>query len=100
MAVPMKGAVSVVSCHRGEVSTAFDRLNKYFGINNMHVIGSRYWNQTHRFTPEDTRKGEKCLQTIRSLTRNIAWLLKNMQVGKAQGIQPPEYEKRINTNLI
>lgn len=95
-----KLAASVVSCRRGGASAAFDRLNKYFGISNMHVVGSQYWNQVHGFTPEDVRKDEEGLQTMRSLAQNMAWLLKNVQVGKAQGVQPPEYEERINTNFI
>lgn len=84
----------------GQLCAFLDRLNKYFGISNMHVVGSRYWNQVHGFTPEDVRKDEEGLQTMRSLAQNMAWLLKNVQVGKAQGVQPPEYEERINTNFI
>ena len=51
-----KLGAAVVSCRRGGASAAFDRLNKYFGISNMHVVGSQYWNQVHGFTPEDVRK--------------------------------------------
>lgn len=95
-----KLGAAVVSCRRGGASAAFDRLNKYFTICNMTVVGSQYWNQVHGFTPEDVRKDEEGLQTMRTLAQNIAWLLKNRDAGKAQGIFAPVYEARINTNFI
>ena len=72
-----KLAASVVSCRRGGASAAFDRLNKYFGICNMHVVGSQYWNQVHGFTPEDVRQDKEGLQTMRTLAQNIVWLLRS-----------------------
>lgn len=95
-----KLGAAVVSCRRGGASAAFDRLNKYFTICNMTVVGSQYWNQVHGFTPEDVRKDEEGLQTMRTLAQNMAWLLKNKNAGKAQGISAPVYEARINTNFI
>lgn len=95
-----KLAASVVSCRRGGASAAFDRLNKYFGISNMHIVGSQYWNQVHGFTPEDVYRDKEGLQTMRTLAQNMAWLLQNIQNGKLQGIQPPQYEKRIATHFI
>ena len=95
-----KLGAAVVSCRRGGASAAFDRLNKYFTICNMTVVGSQYWNQVHGFTPEDVRKDEEGLQTMRTLAQNMAWLLKNRDAGKRQGISAPIYEARINTNFI
>lgn len=95
-----KLAASVVSCRRGGASAAFDRLNKYFGISNMHIVGSQYWNQVHGFTPEDVYRDKEGLQTMRTLAQNMAWLLQNIQNGKLQGIQPPQYEKRVATHFI
>ncbi|MBQ7412971.1 MAG: flavodoxin family protein, partial [Alphaproteobacteria bacterium] len=46
-----KLAAAVVSCRRGGATASFDRLNKYFTINKMQVVGSQYWNQVHGFTP-------------------------------------------------
>lgn len=51
-----KLGAAVVSCRRGGASAAFDRLNKYFSICNMHIVGSEYWNQVHGFTPEDVKR--------------------------------------------
>lgn len=66
----------------------------------MHTVGSQYWNQVHGYTPDDVRKDEEGLQTMRSLAQNMAWLLKNMQAEKEQGLQPPVYEERIDTDFI
>ncbi|MDO4732912.1 MAG: flavodoxin family protein [Bacillota bacterium] len=95
-----KLGAAVVSCRRGGASAAFDRLNKYFGISHMHTVGSQYWNQVHGFSPEDVRKDEEGLQTMRSLGQNMAWLLRNMEAGRAEGIPAPEYEARISTHFI
>lgn len=95
-----KLGAAVVSCRRGGASAAFDRLNKYFSISNMNTIGSQYWNQVHGFTPQDVRKDEEGLQTMRTLAQNIAWTLKNMQAGKMQGVAFPQYEKLLRTNFI
>ena len=51
-----KLAASVVSCRRGGATSAFQRLNQYFAMNNMFLVGSQYWNQVHGFTPEDVRQ--------------------------------------------
>ena len=95
-----KLGAAVVSCRRGGASAAFDRLNKYFGMNNMHIVGSQYWNQVHGFTPEDVRRDEEGLQTMRTLAQNMAWLLKSIEAGRAQGVPFPQYEERIATHFI
>lgn len=95
-----KLAASVVSCRRGGASAAFDRLNKYFGICNMHIVGSQYWNQVHGFTPDDVRKDKEGLQTMRTLAQNMTWMLKNIQAGKEQNIPFPQYEERMRTHFI
>lgn len=95
-----KLAAAVVSCRRGGASAAFDRLNKYFTISNMNVVSSQYWNQVHGKVPEDVRKDKEGLQTMRTLARNIIWNLKNMEAGRAAGVEPPEYEAKEYTNFI
>lgn len=95
-----KLAAAVVSCRRGGASAAFDRLNKYFTISNMNVVSSQYWNQVHGKVPEDVRKDEEGLQTMRTLAQNIIWNLKNMEAGRAAGVEPPEYEAKEYTNFI
>lgn len=95
-----KCAAAVVSCRRGGASAAFDRLNKYFTICSMNVVGSQYWNQVHGMTPGDVRADEEGLQTMRTLGQNMAFALKTMQAGKDAGVRAPVYEKKIQTNFI
>ena len=95
-----KLGASVVSCRRGGASAAFERLNLYFGNNNMHLVGSQYWNQVHGFTPDDVRKDLEGLQTMRTLGQNMAWLLKCIEAGKAAGVPFPEYEPTTPTHFI
>ena len=91
-----KIGASVVSCRRGGATAAFDRLNKYFGISNMHIAGSQYWNQIHGNTPEQAMQDAEGLQTMRTLAQNMVWLMKC----KEAGIEMPEYEKKVATNFI
>ena len=91
-----KLAAAVVSCRRGGATAAFDRLNKYFTISSMQVVGSQYWNQIHGRTAEDAKKDVEGLQTMRTLGQNMAWMLKNMENGAEQ----PAYEKRLRTDFI
>lgn len=95
-----KLAASVVSCRRGGATAAFERLNKYFAMNNMHIVGSQYWNQVHGFVPEEVRRDGEGLQTMRTLAQNMAWLLENIEQGRKAGIAAPEYEKHIYTHFI
>ena len=90
----------VVSCRRGGASAAFDRLNKYFTINNMPVVSSQYWNQVHGFTPDDVRQDLEGMQTMRTLGVNMAYLLKCIEAGKKAGIHEPEREDTVYTNFI
>lgn len=87
-----KLAAAVVSCRRGGATASFDRLNKYFTISNMQVVGSQYWNMVHGFTPEDVMKDKEGLQTMRTLGQNMAWLLKCIELGKKNCINRPDYE--------
>ena len=95
-----KLAASVVSCRRGGATAAFDRLNKYFTISSMHIVGSQYWNQVHGNTPDEVRRDTEGLQTMRTLAQNMAWLLRCIEAGRASGVAFPEYEKKIATNFI
>ncbi len=95
-----KLGAAIVSCRRGGATAAFERLNMYFTIVNMHVAGSQYWNQVHGFTAEDVEKDLEGLQTMRTLGQNMAWLLKSIEAGKEKGIEAPVYEKKIGTHFI
>lgn len=95
-----KVAAAVVSCRRGGSTATFEQLNQYFGISNMIVATSQYWNQVHGARPEDVLRDEEGLQTMRTLGENIAWLCRLLDNGKQAGILPPAYEPKARTNFI
>jgi multimeric flavodoxin WrbA len=95
--VAYKPGAAVVSCRRGGAGSAFDRLNKYFTINNMPVVPSQYWNSVHGNTPDEVRQDAEGLQVMRVLGRNMAWLLRSIDAGK---IPPPTPEAPLMTNFI
>lgn len=93
----MKVGASVVSARRGGCSATFDELNKYFTINGMPVASSQYWNMVHGYTPDDVRKDEEGLQTMRTLGKNMAFLIKSIALGKEKfGLPEKEEPKRTN----
>lgn len=95
----MKAGASVVSCRRGGNTATFDELNKYFTISNMPVVSSQYWNMIHGNTPEEAAQDAEGLQTMRTLGRNMAFLIKSIRLGKeTYGL--PEKEEHIFTNFI
>ena len=94
-----KPAACVVSCRRGGATATFDVLNKYFTINHMPVVSSNYWNEIHGNTAEEAAQDTEGMQTMRVLGKNMAWLLKCIEAGKAAGVEP-EKEKKILTNFI
>ncbi len=91
-----KPAAAIVSCRRGGASAAFDRLNKYFTINEMPLVTSQYWNAVHGQTPEDVREDKEGLQIMRTLGRNMAWLLRSIEGEEL----PKREEERQVTNFI
>ena len=90
-----KPAASVAVCRRGGASSTFDRLNKYFTIMSMPVVSSQYWNSVHGRTPGEVLQDEEGLQTMRTLGRNMAWMLRNLH-----GTRLPEQEQRIYTKFV
>ena len=96
----MKVGASVVCARRGGCSATFDELNKYFTISGMPVVSSRYWNMVHGNTPEEVVQDKEGMQVMRTLGNNMAWLLKCIELGKAQGVSFPEKEPAQKTNFI
>ena len=95
----MKVGAAAVVCRRGGASATFDRLNKYFTISGMPVASSRYWNSLHGMTPGEAEQDEEGLRTLRTLARNMAFLMKSIALGREQfGL--PEVEKGPMTNFI
>ena len=95
----MKVGAAVVSARRGGNSATFDELNKYFTISNMPIAASQYWNMVHGHTVEDVVKDKEGMQTMRTLGRNMAFLMKSIALGKeTYGL--PEKEDITFTNFI
>ena len=78
----MKVGAAVVSSRRAGSTSAFDEINKYFTISSMPIVSSTYWNEVHGFTKEDVEKDLEGLQTMRNLGRNMAFLIKSINLGK------------------
>ena len=95
-----KPAATVISARRAGTTATYDQLNKYFGITQMPIISSRYWNMVHGQTPDEVRKDEEGMQTMRILGRNMAYFLKCIEAGKKAGVNLPIQEQINFTNFI
>lgn len=93
------GAV-VTSARRAGTTATFDQLNKYFTISNMPIVSSQYWNNVHGGNPDEVKQDLEGLQTMRTLGRNMAWMLKCIELGKKNGVNPPEKEAPVKTSFI
>lgn len=91
-----KPAAAVAVCRRGGASATFDRLNKYFTINNMPVVSSQYWNSVHGAAMGEAVEDLEGLQTMRTLGHNMVWMLR----GLAQESLPAGEEKKIKTSFV
>lgn len=95
----MKVGASVVVARRGGCSATFDELNKYFTISGMPIASSQYWNSVHGRVPGEAAEDAEGLQTMRTLARNMSFLMKSIALGKEKfGL--PEKEQKVATNFI
>jgi len=95
----MKVGASVVIARRGGLSATFDELNKYFTMNNMPVASSQYWNSAHGRKQGEVIKDDEGMQTMRTLARNMVFLMKSIALGKEKyGL--PVKEAWAPTNFI
>lgn len=78
----MKVGASVVVARRGGLSSTFDELNKFFTICGMPIASSQYWNSVHGRTPGEANEDAEGLQTMRTLARNMTFLMKSIALGK------------------
>ncbi len=95
----MKVGAGIAVARRGGLSSTFDELNKFFTISGMPVASSQYWNSVHGTAPGQAAEDAEGLQTMRTLARNMAFLMKSIALGKEKyGI--PEKEPWTPTNFI
>ena len=95
----MKVGASVVVARRGGCSATYDELNKYFTISGMPVASSQYWNSVHGREPGQAEQDAEGLQTMRTLAKNMTFLMKSIALGKEKyGL--PEKEEHEWTHFI
>lgn len=95
----MKVGAAVAAARRGGLSSTFDELNKFFTISGMPVASSQYWNSIHGRLPGEAAQDAEGLQTMRTLARNMAFLVKSIALGREKyGL--PEREEPLRTHFI
>ena len=95
----MKVGAAVAAARRGGLTSTFDQLNKFFTISGMPVASSQYWNGVHGLLPGEAGQDAEGMQIMRTLARNMSFLVKSIALGRARyGL--PEREDRQATNFI
>lgn len=95
----MKVGAAVAAARRGGLTATYDELNKYFAISGMPIATGQYWNGIHGRQIGEATQDEEGLQQMRTLARNMTFLMKSIKLGKEQ-MGLPEKEKTIFTNMI
>ena len=96
----MKVGASVAVARRGGCSATFDELNKYFTISGMPVASSQYWNSVHGREKGQAEQDLEGLQTMRTLARNMTFLMKSIALGKEKYGLPEVEKERQWTHFI
>ena len=94
-----KPGAAVLSARRAGTTASFDVLNKYFTISSMPVVSATYWNHVYGSQPEEVPQDQEGLMTMYNIGKNMAWLLKCLEMGAQHGLPHPENPK-IATNFI
>ena len=95
----MKVGAAVAVARRGGCSATFDVMNKYFTISGMPIASSQYWNSVHGCAPGEAEEDAEGLQTMRTLAKNMVFLMKSIALGKEKyGL--PDKEPPEQTNFI
>ena len=95
----MKVGAALCSARRGGLTATFDELNKYFAISGMPIASGQYWNGIHGNNAQEAQQDEEGMLMMRTLARNMAFLMRSIQLGKEKyGL--PEREKSVATNFI
>jgi len=95
-----KPAAAVTVARRAGTTACLDVLNKYITYAQQPVVTSRYWNMVHGSNGDDVMKDEEGIQIMKTIGRNMAWILKSIEAGKNAGVAQPESEKKVWTNFI
>lgn len=96
----LKPAASVSTARRAGTTATWDQLNKYFGLMQMPIVTSQYWNLVHGAPGGHIEEDFEGLQTMRTLARNMAFMLKCKEVALKNGVSLPEREQTTFTSFI
>lgn len=96
----LKPAAAVVSARRAGTTTVFGQLVKYFTVQEMPVISTRYWNMVHGMTAEEVEQDGEGLYNMRVLARNMAYFLRCKEAAETLKVPLPKFEPPIFTNFV
>lgn len=96
----LKPVATVISARRAGTTATWDQVNKYYGLMQMPIITSRYWNMVHGTNQEEVKQDLEGMQTMKVLGNNMAFFLNCKNVGMKMGIKQPEQEQTTFTNFI
>lgn len=99
-AFKFKPASAIASARRAGTTVTYDQLNKFFGISQMPIISSCYWNVVHGNTPDEVKQDEEGLYIMRQLGRNMSFFLQCIKLGYENGLKVDESEPKVKTNFI
>lgn len=94
-----KVGAAIVAVRRSGGVTTFDQLNHYLTYSEMFIPTANYWNVIHGKLPGEVLKDEEGVQVMRTLGKNMAWLMKLMEYGKNK-VLPPEKENKTYMSFI
>ena len=97
---PAQTAAAVMNARRAGTTATWDQLNKYFGLMQMPIITSRYWNMVHGQTPFEVKQDLEGMQTMAVLGHNMAYFLKCKDAGERMGVAKPMDQPFVFTNFI
>ena len=93
-----KPVANVAVCRRGGATAAFQTMNMAFEMMNMPIVTSQYWNIAYGRNPGEAADDAEGMQTMRTLARNMAWLLSKLRAEGEDG--RPELEAWTPTSFI
>ncbi len=96
----LKPAAAVISARRAGTTATWDQMNKYFGLMQMPIVTSRYWNMVHGATPDEVKQDKEGMQVMQVLGNNMAFFINCKNVAMKMGINMPEEPEFVFTNFI
>lgn len=96
----LKPAAAVISARRAGTTATWDQINKYFGLMQMPVITSRYWNMVHGTNPDEVRQDKEGIQVMQVLGDNMAYFLNCKNIASKMGLKKPQPREFVFTNFI